>query len=262
MFESNKPERQNRVEAAEQAMRLIEDQSKKIQGFPCMSKEQVDRMIFSLYGQGELLDNIRYYKGDTRTANSYAMRSSPVGFYGASSALILLGDGRDERIALFNLIVENIKDRVIIDIGPSCAWVSSAIYAKKNGAIAYIGIDIDEVALKRPNLSQLKYDKLDFEYLTDFAYPVCDDPVNLLTRLENHSAVIVSSSVFDEPMDKDWQYKKKLERLISDKTIFGLHTEYPNLDPEMLLQSKYNPNLEGSSAAKTQVFIYKDPTKD
>lgn len=248
MENSEQPQPINQVDhlqvgnEAEQAMRLIEEQSKKLESVSGLTLEKAREIILAIYGQGEILQslNLPYYKGDIETANSHIIDAGP----SASTVLTKLGS---ESNYLYALIKENIKGRVVVEIGPSNAWVESALYARKNGATAYVGIDIDKNSIMFPDLWKLENQQyqsgepVSVEDLQGFAYPICDDPVNFLTKLEDHSVVTISSAVFSEPMDKDFDYRKKLQDLLNSKTLFGLHKDGPDFDPNIFLKSSYDP---------------------
>ena len=94
---------------------------------------------------------------------------------------------------------------------------------------------------------------------TGFAFPICDDPVNFLSKLKDHSVVTVSSAVFSEPMDKDFEYKNKLQSLVNSKTLFGLHRDGPNFDPKDFIKSSYDPNRSWDENRREAVIYAGNP---
>jgi hypothetical protein len=221
-----------------------------------IDKAEILSLIGALYGEPVQKNGFEYYFGDKTDANSYSFSDMPV-----RSQNILKMNPAPEPID--SIITSNVRNRVVIELGPGPNWVRNAIYAKALGAVAYICIDIDEPAMTSPEWNAIdsfnqrsqiygKDNKIEKYDLIGFAFPVIDNPMNLLRNLDNHSAVIISSALFSEPLEKDSRYKAELTQVVRDKTFFGAHVDGPTFD-----ENDFAVSERKSIADRLQVAIFK-----
>lgn len=134
---------------------------------------------------------------------------------------------------LHEIIAKEVRSRVVIELGPSVGWIDSALEALVLGATMYVGIDIDKRALTHPDrkkideFNQRKGTRITKEELQKFVCLIVDDPMIFLSTLEDHSAIIISSAVFTEPMYKNIDYTNQLVDCVTNKTFFGAHKDTP-----------------------------------
>ena len=230
-----------------------------------LDKARVEQILEELYGEPRSEDGFRFYIGDTKTADSIPFNEMPI----ESKNILTLKDPPDE---MDSIIHANIKNRVVIELGSGPRWVRNATYAKELGASAYVCIDIDGKAMREPNwsaiesfnalLSLYKKDRrVEREDLVDFVSVVVDDPIHFLSRLEDHSAVTISSALFTEPLDRNAGYRYRLTKVVTDKTFFGAHIGGPSFNEEDFAVSEKN-QLEDIRSHRLRAAIYRKPRQN
>ncbi|MFC1613226.1 hypothetical protein ACFL23_02740 [Patescibacteria group bacterium] len=159
------------------------------------------------------------------------------------------------------IVRENIKGKVIIEIGAGSYWKEIGKALKNMGAEAYVAIDTDENLLINDETEKQIYDKENDKDLYKGVYLVVDDPVNLLSKLRDHSSVIISANTFNEPMHKNKKYTEKLCNLIAEKTSFGLHAMSTPFDWKSSMgveESEENTKYLKLDMGRIKAFIFKN----
>jgi len=160
--------------------------------------------------------------GKAETADSYPIDCATSG---GSLWMFIHQAKRYELDKLFfkNFFKKAIENQVVIEIGPNYQWIQEGAAARSLGAKKYIGIDIDKSLESWGMEHEVDFLKKEGDK-TDNIFLLIDDPINFLSKIDDHSVTIISTNVFNEPMTKNKAYTEKLTGLIAKKSIFGIHS--------------------------------------
>jgi len=205
----------------EENLRKLRLLSQSYEDFGGLNRESALQTIETLYGTPTEVNGFNYFMGNDHFSESWPIEM-------ASGTVLEL-----ELNPLYEIIAKEVKGRVVIELGPSVGWVDSALEALVLGATMYVGIDIDKRALTQPDwkeidaFNQRKDTHITKKELQKFVCLIVDDPIILLSKLEDHSAILISSAVFTEPLHKNIKYRERLVDCVTDKTFFGAHKDTP-----------------------------------